>query len=106
MDDVRGKLLPNLHDEIRTWRSNFDGDGDPEEHFDGLVEALTDYKDHLAEHPDAVAQLESALASICEVVEELRAEQPGEPDSDDYYGRGSSGTANDDSRSIFDDVDH
>jgi hypothetical protein len=106
MDDVRSKLLPNLDDEIWTWRSNFDGDGDPEEHFSSLVEALTDYKGHLAEHAEAVSQVESALTSIREVVEELRSEQPGEPDSDDYYGRGSSGTANDDSRSVFDDVDH
>lgn len=105
LEDVRTKLLPNLDDEIQTWCSNYDGDGDPKDYFDELVGALMDYRDELAEYPDALAQVESALVAIKEAVEGLRDEQPLEPDSDDYYGSGSAGGGHDDSRSVFDDVD-
>jgi len=106
LDDVRTKLLPNLDDVIWNWRFNYDGDDDPESYFHALGDALKDYRDALAEYPEAVAQVDSALVRIEEVVEELCAEQPQEADSDDYYGGGSTKGGHDDSRSVFDDVDH
>lgn len=106
MHDVRTRLLPNLDDEIATWRVDFAGDEDPEDYFSRLEETLTHYKAQLAEYPAALSQIESALTNIQEHVAELREEQPGEPDSDEYFVHGSSGGGNDDLRSVFDDVDH
>ncbi|MGA2435844.1 MAG: hypothetical protein ABSG25_11220 [Bryobacteraceae bacterium] len=104
MEDVRTKLIPNLGDEISHFHHNWDNEEDPEGHFQPLVEAIQDYKDELAQHPKAVSKIDSALKEIEELVEELRSEQPQEPDSDDYRGGSHSG-GGDDSRSVFDDVD-
>lgn len=102
---VRADLLPKLDDVIWEWRSNFsDGDGDPEDHFYDLGRALKDYREAFPDKPDAVSQIDIALKRIEEVVEDMRNEQPREPD-DDYYGRSSTGPAMPDSRSTFDDVD-
>ena len=104
LSDVRTKLIPNIDNEVSHWQDNWDIDGDPETHFESLVEALTDYKNELAQDPKAVSKIDSALEEIEELVEELRSEQPQEPDSDDYRGGSHSG-GGDDSRSVFDDVD-
>jgi len=59
----------------------------------------------LADNDISKAQIDAALNQLEQVVEELRAELPQEPDSDDFYGGNSSGGGHDDSRLIFDDVD-
>lgn len=107
LEDIRTKLLPDLTKAISDWRSNYSGgsDEDPESHFDELVSALKGFGEELAEHPVAEAQIEAALADIKEVIEELRSDQPQEPDSDDFRGQSSDDSGDDDSRSIFDDVD-
>lgn len=107
LEDIRTKLLPDLGSTIRNWRGNYDENRneDPENHFDELVSALKEFRDELAEHPDAAAQVESALSEIKEVIEELRSDQPQEPDSDDFRGQASDEASDDGSRSVFDDVD-
>lgn len=106
LEDVRTKLIPNLDDTISTWRSNFRSDDDPESHFDGLVSVLKRYQEEFTDAPKIVTQITSALAAIEAVIEELRSDQPQEPDSDDYRGHESQTPKGDDSRSVFDDVDH
>ena len=106
MEDVRTILLPKIEDVIRDWRSNYDKKDDPEEHFDLLVSALKEFRDELAEHPDALAQIDAAVIDVKEAVEELRSEHQPEPDSDDFGADSSSVVSPEDSRSIFDDVDH
>jgi hypothetical protein len=104
MEDVRTKLIPKINNEISHLRHNWDNDGDPESHFESLVETLTDYKNELTQDSKAVSKIDFALKEIEGIVEELRQEQPQEPDSDDYRGGSHSG-GGDDSRSVFDDVD-
>ena len=89
LEDIRTKLLPDLDSTISNWRGNYDENRneDPENHFDELVSALKEFRDELTEHPEAVNQIESALSEIKEVVDELRSDQPQEPDSDDFRGR-------------------
>jgi hypothetical protein len=109
LEDVRTRLLPNLGSTIRQWCGNYDEnrDEDPEDHFSELVSALTEFRDELTGHPDAATQVESALSKIQEAIDELRAGQPQEPDSDDddFRGQTSSVGGDDASRSVFDDVD-
>lgn len=107
LEDVRAKLLPDLTSVISTWRSKYNEsrNEDPENHFDELVSALKEFGEELADDSDAVAQIQSALADINEVIEELRSEQPQEPDSDDFRGQSSGEGGDADSRSVFDDVD-
>ena len=104
MEDVNAKLLPNIGNEISHFQHNWDNEEDPEGHFQPLVETLGDYKKEFSKHPQAVANIETALRDIAELVEELRSGQPQEPDSDDYRGGSDSG-GSDDSRSVFEDVD-
>ena len=103
LDRVRIELLPNLDDTIDHWRGNCDNN-DPAEYFDELTNALDDYHSEFADDQDADIQITTALRKIKQVIAEMRSEQPQQPDSDDYYGKSSSGGKPDDSRSVFDDV--
>lgn len=105
LEDVRERLLPNIDETISNWRSNYNSDDDPESHFDSLVSALKEFRDELKEHQQAVTQVQSALVDINAAVEELRSDQPGEPDSDDFRVQSTDADGNDDLRSVFDDVD-
>ena len=105
LEHVRSILLPNLDKKIRDWRWNYNGEDDPDGYFSELKWALENFRDEFAYSEDAVSYLTVALKEIEEIIEELRSEQPEEPDSDDYYGRSSTGREHDDLRSIFDDVD-
>ena len=98
-------MLPNLGQTIRDWRSNHDGKDDPENHFDELTSALKDFRAEMLDYPDAITKIDAAMKEIADLIDELRSEMPEEPDSDDFTGRASAGIGNDDSRSIFDDVD-
>lgn len=102
---VQKTLLPKLDDKIDNWRSNYSSNDDPEDYFDELVYALRKYRDKFESCPDSVEYINSALTDIEQVIDDLRSERPQEPDSDDYFGRGSSGGGYDESRSVFDDVD-
>ena len=66
----------------------YNGKDDPESHFDELTDALKQFREEMVNHPIAIAQIETALAEITSIVEELRSEMPQEPDADDFYGRG------------------
>lgn len=105
LEHVYVKLLPNLNDQIDDWESNYDSDEDPADYFDELVSALKRYRNVFEGRPDAADHIDSALANIDQIIDELRAELPQEPDSDDYFRRGSSGGGYDETRSVFDDVD-
>jgi len=50
-------------------------------------------------------EIDQALDKLEEDIEELRTEMPQEPDSDDFYGSNVPGSGQDESRSVFDDVD-
>jgi hypothetical protein len=105
LEDVKLKLLPNLTATIESWRDNFyHNQEEPESYFDPLVSALKEFQEELTAHTESTEQIQAALADIKETVMDLMAEAP-EPDYDDDYRGGSSGS-DDDSRSIFDDVDH
>jgi len=104
MEDVQTKLLPKLGHKISNRRWNWENDEDPEQYFSSFVDTMQDYRKEFAKHPEAISKIDSALTEIEKVVDELRSEQPQEPDSDDYRGGSSSGMG-DDSRSVFDDVD-
>ena len=107
LEDIRTQLLPDLESTIQNWRDNYDDsvNEDPENHFDELVSALTKFRDELAEHSDAAAQVESALAEIRGVIDVLRSDQPQEPDYGDFRGQTSQEASDDGVRSVFDDVD-
>jgi hypothetical protein len=105
LNHVRAALLPNLGQTISDWRRNHNGKDDPENYFDDLTSALKDFREEMLEYPDAISKIDVAMKEVKEVVSELQSEMPQEPDSDDFTGRGSSVSGNDDSRSVFDDVD-
>jgi energy-coupling factor transporter ATP-binding protein EcfA2 len=105
LDHIVDKLLPSLDRQIDDWRSNWSGDDDPEDYFNGLKEALMDYREVFHDNEDAVSEIDTAVRRINEVIEDLRAEMPQEPEYDDVFQRESSDSGHVDSRSIFDDVD-
>jgi hypothetical protein len=106
LEDVRTKLLPELPRTVQNWRDDFyHNQQDPESYFDELVNALKEFRDELSGHYTATIQIESALAEIKEIILDLMAEQPQEPDSDDFRGSRTNAESDDGSRSVFDDVD-
>ena len=105
LEYVRTTLLPNLNGHVDDLRGDYDRDYDPEDHFAEMKWALESYRKEFTSNPEALEFITSSLALIEVVIEDLRSEYFPEPDSDDYYGRGSIGGGRDGSRSIFDDVD-
>lgn len=105
LEHVRTNLLINLSEQIDNWFCNYSYDNDPEGYFSELTSALKDYRNEFESDLDACERTEEALDEIEQNIEELRSEHPLEPDSEDYHGRNSSGGSQDDSRSVFDDVD-
>ena len=105
LGDVRSKLIPKLDDKISDWRWNYSSDDDPESHFDELVSTLKDYRETFADDSEATRLLDEGLGSIEQIIEELRSEQPQEPDSDDFRATSVGGGEFDGERSVFEDVD-
>lgn len=102
---VQSTLIPNLDNQIENWRSNYNGEDDPEAYFEELTSALDDFKNEFEEDEASHRNLEEAIARIRQVVAEL--ETGYKPESDDgFWRRRSDGSSrNGDNRSIFDDVD-
>lgn len=105
LDDVRQKLIPRLDDEISNWRWNYRSEDDPDSHFDELVSALKEYRETFANDAEATKLIDDGLGLIERTIEELRSEQPQEPDSDDFRAASSDDGDHDGERSIFEDVD-
>ncbi|MDZ4401880.1 hypothetical protein [Prosthecobacter sp.] len=104
MDDVRRELLTDLDSTISDWRWNCPRREDPESYFESLTDVLKTYRKSFETDKDAVNLINEALSEIDSVVEELRADQPDDPDNDDFRGSAST-PANESDRSVFDDVD-
>jgi len=105
LTDVKRKLLPNIRSTIEKWRDNYyQNREEPESHFEPIVSALKEFQEELAAYSDSAKQIESALTDIKETVMDIMSDAP-EPEFDDDY-RGGSSRSDDESRSIFDDVDH
>lgn len=102
---VKNTLLPDLEDRIEGWRSDYDGEQEPEAYFEELKSTLDDYKNEFKYVETACEQIEKAIANINEIVEELQSEY--RPDVDDEFWRRSESaiTSSIVERSIFDDVD-
>lgn len=105
LDHVRTTLLSNFDDCIDDWRESYNGRDDPQEHFSDLEDAIEEYRKAFIEREISTNEIEEAVAMLGAVVEELRADMPPEPDSDDFYGSDTSGDDSKESRSVFDDVD-
>lgn len=106
LSDVRTLLLPALPKCVDSWRDNHDGEDDPANYFSDLQSALKEYQDTFSEDAQAVSCINMGLAEIDKAIEEMQSEMPGERDSDDYYRGITPSSESQDSRSIFDDVDH
>lgn len=108
LGEVRSQLLPHISKCIADWQSNHDGEEDPESYFDLLKSALTDFQEALSTDMESVAYINAGLVGIEEAIKELQTELPQEPDDEgeDYFRDSVGHSSRDDSRSIFDDVDH
>lgn len=102
---VKNDLLPNLEDKVSDWRSDYDGEDDPDSYFDELKSALDDYKEEFRECNESLQHIGSALVQIEEAIAELSADY--NPSSTDNIWRSDKASTSSDagSRSIFDDVD-
>jgi len=104
LSTVRTELLPHLTDTIDEWRNNYGGDGDPEDHFSELKDALEEYRARFEHDAEAVSYIDTGLSEIDGLIDELRSEMPNEEDRDDYLGSARQQTEVGE-RSIFEDVD-
>lgn len=105
VDEVRVTLLPRIRLEVEIWQENYSGGDDPQEFFEPLKGALSDFALALKHDEEALILIEEGNEAIDEAVAELSAWLPPEPDHEDYFRRGESVAPNTTSRSIFDDVD-
>ncbi len=103
---VQETLLPNLDKQIDAWRDNYDGDDDPDTHFEELKSALDDYKQEFEESEASCQQIHEAINRIEHVVEELRTDYTPSRSEESFFGQNSSSSPkHSENRSVFDDVD-
>ncbi len=100
---IQDSLLPNLDNQIETWRDNYDGEDDPEAYFENLKSALVDYKQEFKGNEVSCIQINDAIESIDRVVEELKSEYVRGDDG--FFSKSDAVSVHSDTRSIFDDVD-
>lgn len=99
------KLFPDLDKTISDWRWNYNAsDGTPEGHFDELRSAINSFQEEFASDAVAVSQLERAEQKIKETISDLESEHPEREDDDTFHRDNRSHEAQDDARSVFDDV--
>lgn len=102
LDHTKRELLPNLSREIGVWRDNCDGD--PDQYFSSLIDALQDYAKEFDEESPEAALIAAALKKIDMVVDDLRSDEPENEDGPYFSGSTATPIASEE-RSIFDDVD-
>ncbi len=100
---VQSSLLPELANQIETWRNNYNGEDEPEAYFEDLKSALVDYKQEFEGNEASCTKINDAIESIDQVVEELKSEYVR--NDDDFFSKSDAVSVHSDTRSIFDDVD-
>ncbi len=106
LNTVKRDLLSDVSGEIDNWRCNYDSSDEPEGYFEPLIDTLQTYSDEFDESDAVQAVIESGLAEIAEVIDELRMEQEDEEtDYEKLSSTSSSPNLGETRRSIFDDVD-
>ncbi len=102
---VQNSLLPNLDDQIDNWRSNYDGEDEPDAYFEELKSSLDDYSNEFEENEMSLMQIKEAIERIDGVIEDLKSEYT--PSEDDFFEKSKSSDVpkHDNTRSVFDDVD-
>lgn len=102
---VQCSLLPNLDDTITSWKNDYNREEEPEAYFDELKSALDDYKTEFEEDADSCKQINEAIKTIEQVIEDLKSEYTPIDDENIWNKRGTNSPTPSDNRSIFDDVD-
>jgi hypothetical protein len=105
-DAVREEVIGNLPSIVDDWETNYDpsDDGDPDDYFQQLGEALDEFRSLFPDDDDAASKIDAAERMIERAVIELEEKRPIEPDySDEYFDDGV--VSMEVARSLFDDVD-
>ncbi|CAG5006558.1 hypothetical protein DYBT9275_03849 [Dyadobacter sp. CECT 9275] len=100
---IQHALIPQLSSVIETWRWDYNSNEDPESHFEELIGTLGNFKEAF-DDKKVQAKLESGLAKIHEIIEELNSDYE-EPSNRILYDAEHSRDLGNEFRSIFDDVD-
>ena len=106
LSHVKESLLGNLDSHINEWRSNYDGDDEPEVHFDELKSALTEYQEEFENDEVSHQKINDGLDDIDQAIEELASEYAEKTTEEDIFDKKSALRPSlKTDRSIFDDVD-
>lgn len=103
--EVRQRVIPDLEDLVDGWSTVLDEGDDASDYLYPLREMLDAYAEEWSDDAEAMAEIRDARLSVDALEEELRVNQPREPDwdeYDDYYPRADHEPSE---RSIFDDID-
>jgi hypothetical protein len=102
---VQCSLLPNLEDTIDSWEKDYDREEEPEAYFVELKSVLDDYKSEFEEDAESRKQINEAIQTIDQVIEDLKSEYTPSDDENFWNKNVTKSPTQSDSRSIFDDVD-
>lgn len=106
LDSVKARLLTDLDDVIWNWKFNYGGTKEsPEGYLETLVTELKTYRSEFEGDAVAVKQIDEGLERIEAVVADMASEETEGERDDDFYGQGSGSTSASGERSVFDDVD-
>lgn len=102
---VKNDLLPNLENTINEWKTNYNGEDEPDAYFYELRSALDDYKSEFGECEESVQLIDYALEQLDEAISDLTDEYNPISTDNDWRTDDISKAIDISSRSIFDDVD-
>ncbi|MGL6559068.1 hypothetical protein ACSZNH_20720 [Aeromonas dhakensis] len=102
---VKNDLLPNLENTINEWKTNYNGEDEPDAYFYELRSALDDYKSEFGECEESVQLIDYALEQLDEAISDLIDEYNPISTDNDWRTDDISKAIDISSRSIFDDVD-
>ncbi|MFM5114979.1 hypothetical protein ACEUAG_13710 [Aeromonas hydrophila] len=102
---VKNDLLPNLGNTINEWKTNYNGEDEPDAYFYELRSALDDYKSEFGECEESVQLIDYALEQLDEAISDLTDEYNPISTDNDWRTDDISKAIDISSRSIFDDVD-
>lgn len=102
---VKNTLLPNLHEHIDRWRTDYNGEEEPDAYFENLKSALDDYKKEFDGQEESCRKIDEAITHIDRVIDDLKSAYTPEDDADFWNKNTKHSSSTVDTRSIFDDVD-
>lgn len=105
LHEVKTNLLPDLESVVSDWKSDYDGEDEPDSYFDELRSAINAYRSEFETCAESIELIDYALNEIDDAINDLGGEYCASNVSSMWAREGTSSSLDMGARSVFDDVD-